>query len=153
METISKQRCFGGTQGIYEHMSSATGTTMRFSVFKPARIDDDLLPVLWFLSGLTCTEENFTFKAGAQRYASEFGLMLVAPDTSPRGANIEGEDESYDFGSGAGFYLDATEEPWSKNYNMYSYITEELPNLVLKILPATGAGRVLPVIPWVGMAP
>ena len=130
METISKQRCFGGSQGTYEHVSSVTGTPMRFSVFKPARVGNDLLPVLWYLSGLTCTEENFTVKAGAQRFAAEHGIMLVAPDTSPRGAGIETEDDSYDFGTGAGFYVDAIVEPWSKNYRMYSYITEELPEVV-----------------------
>jgi len=130
VEIISEQLCFGGTQGIYSHGSTETGTAMRFSVFQPARASDRSLPVLWYLSGLTCTEENFTVKAGAQRYAAEHGLVLVAPDTSPRGAGIEGEDDSYDFGSGAGFYVDATESPWNKNYRMYSYVTAELPELV-----------------------
>lgn len=91
--------------------------------------------MLWWLSGLTCTEENFTFKAGAQRLAAEHGLVLVAPDTSPRGVDIPGEDDAYDFGSGAGFYLDATRAPWAKNYRMYSYVTQELPELVFKHFP------------------
>ncbi len=135
MEIISEQRCSEGTQGIYRHDSSATGTPMQFAVFSPDNSGDKALPVLWYLSGLTCTEENFTVKAGAQRYAAEHGLMLVAPDTSPRGAGISGEDDSYDFGSGAGFYVDATESPWDKNYRMYSYITVELPELFFAQFP------------------
>jgi len=135
MEIISEQRCSEGTQGVYRHDSLATGTPMQFAVFSPDNSGDKALPVLWFLSGLTCTEENFTVKAGAQRYAAEHGLMLVAPDTSPRGAGISGEDDSYDFGSGAGFYVDATEPPWDKNYRMYSYITEELPELIFANFP------------------
>ncbi|GJL81432.1 MAG: S-formylglutathione hydrolase [marine bacterium B5-7] len=130
MEVISENRCFDGTQGIYKHQSSATGTAMRFAVYTPPASDDGPVPVLWYLSGLTCTEENFIHKAGAQRYAAEHGIMLVAPDTSPRGAGIEGEDDDYDFGSGAGFYVDATVDPWSKNYRMYSYISQELPGLI-----------------------
>ena len=130
METLSEQRAFGGTQGIYRHQSRETGTVMQFSVFQPARSAQQKLPVLWYLSGLTCTEENFTVKAGAQKYAAEVGLVLVAPDTSPRGAAIPVEDDSYDFGSGAGFYLDATAQPWSTNYRMYSYVSDELPALV-----------------------
>jgi S-formylglutathione hydrolase len=136
MEVISEQHCFGGVEGVYSHVSVETGTPMRFSVFRPASNDAKLLPVLWYLSGLTCTEENFTVKGGAQRYAAEHGLMLVAPDTSPRGANIDGEDDSYDFGSGAGFYVDATVSPWSKNYRMYSYVTVELPKLIFSSFAA-----------------
>ena len=130
METISEQHCFGGVQGVYRHKSSQTGTPMQFSVYAPPQSKQGKVPVLWYLSGLTCTEENFTVKAGAQRYAAEHGIMLIAPDTSPRGAGIEGEDDSYDFGSGAGFYVDATRSPWDKNYRMYSYVTEELPELI-----------------------
>ena len=130
MEKISQNRCFGGNQAVYSHHSDETGTAMRFSIFNPDQQDGQALPVLWYLSGLTCTEENFTVKAGAQRYAAEHGLIVIAPDTSPRGANIEGEDDSYDFGSGAGFYVDASQSPWSKNYRMYSYITKELPQLI-----------------------
>ena len=136
MEQVSLNRCFGGTQSVYSHDSSETKTPMRFSVFTPDHEAGQKLPVLWYLSGLTCTEENFTVKAGAQRYAAEHGLMVIAPDTSPRGANIEGEDDSYDFGSGAGFYVDASQSPWSQNYRMYSYITKELPELVFNQLSA-----------------
>lgn len=135
METLSEQRCFGGVQGIYSHASRETGTPMRFSVFAPPAAGEGTVPVLWYLSGLTCTEENFTVKAGAQRYAAEHGIMLVAPDTSPRGAGIDGEDDDYDFGTGAGFYVDATEPPWDGNYRMYSYVTRELPELVFSRFP------------------
>ncbi len=130
MEIISEQSCFGGVQGTYRHASETTGTPMQFSVYQPPAVDRGPVPVLWFLSGLTCTEENFTTKAGAQRPASNHGWMLVVPDTSPRGAGIPGEDEGYDFGTGAGFYVDATQVPWDRNYRMYRYITEELPELV-----------------------
>lgn len=130
MKTISENKCFGGTQGIYEHESSSTGTTMRFAVFQPAAAQSQKTPVVWYLSGLTCTEQNFTAKAGAQRVAAELGLTIIAPDTSPRGADVEGEDESYDLGSGAGFYVNATQAPWKQNYQMYSYVTNELPTLV-----------------------
>lgn len=141
MEIISEQVCFGGVQGIYRHQSSNTGTPMQFAVFQPNRPNEKKYqqkkyPVLWFLSGLTCSEENFTVKAGAQRYAAEQGMMLIAPDTSPRGADIPGEQDDYDFGIGAGFYADATHPPWDKNYRMYSYITEELPALIFANFPA-----------------
>ena len=135
MDTLSEQRCFGGVQGIYSHVSRETGTPMRFSVFAPPAAGEGTVPVLWYLSGLTCTEENFTVKAGAQRYAAEHGIMLVAPDTSPRGAGIDGEDDDYDFGTGAGFYVDATEPPWDGHYRMYSYVTRELPELVFARFP------------------
>ena len=125
-ETLSEQRCFGGLQGIYRHQSDETGTPMQFSVYTPPAAEKGPVPVVWYLSGLTCTEENFTVKAGAQRFAAHHDVMLIAPDTSPRGAGIAGEDESYDFGSGAGFYVDASEAPWDKNYRMYSYVTREL---------------------------
>lgn len=130
LETLSEQRCFGGLQGIYRHQSDETGTPMQFSVYAPPAAEKVPVPVVWYLSGLTCTEENFTVKAGAQRFAARHDVMLVAPDTSPRGAGIKGEDESYDFGSGAGFYVDATEAPWDQNYRMYSYVTRELPELI-----------------------
>lgn len=131
LETISEQRCFGGVQGVYRHPSRETGTAMRFAVFAPPQAAKGKVPVFWFLAGLTCTEENFMVKAGAQRMAAELGLMLVAPDTSPRGEGVPGDpDNAYDFGFGAGFYLDATEAPWSRNYRMYSYIVDELPQLI-----------------------
>jgi len=135
IETIAEYRCFGGTQGYYRHDSSETGTPMRFAVFVPSQAASGPRPVLYFLSGLTCTEENFTVKAGAQRRAAELGLVLVMPDTSPRGTDLPGEHDAYDFGSGAGFYVDATEVPWSVNYRMYSYVTRELPALVAEHFP------------------
>jgi S-formylglutathione hydrolase len=133
LETISQHRCFGGTQGFYRHDSAQTGTPMRFSVFVPA--GEGPFPVLWFLSGLTCTEENFTTKAGAQRVAAELGLILVAPDTSPRGEGVA-DDPAYDFGMGAGFYVDATQAPWAPHYRMRSYLEPELPALVAEAFPA-----------------
>lgn len=136
METISEQQCFGGTQGVYRHESETTGTPMQFAVYTPPQAARGPVPVLWFLSGLTCTEENFTVKAGAQRYAAEHGMILAVPDTSPRGGGIKGEDDDYDFGTGAGFYLDATRSPWDRHYRMYSYITGELQELVLAEFPA-----------------
>ncbi len=133
----SQQRCFDGTQGFYSHQSEITGGTMNFAVFQPPQARQGAsVPLLIFLSGLTCSEENFTVKAGAQRLAAELGLMLLVPDTSPRGAAVAGEDESYDLGTGAGFYVDATQEPWSPSYRMYSYITEELPMLIAEHFPA-----------------
>ena len=139
IETIAEHRCFGGTQGYYRHDSSETGTPMRFAVFVPPQAASGTRPVLYFLSGLTCTEENFTVKSGAQRRAAELGLVLVMPDTSPRGTDLPGEHEAYDFGSGAGFYVDATEAPWSVNYRMYSYVTRELPALVAENFPVDEA--------------
>ncbi|MBO6683563.1 MAG: S-formylglutathione hydrolase, partial [Parvibaculum sp.] len=126
VEVLSSHRCFGGTLNICRHASAATGTPMRFSVFVPE--GKGPFPAVTFLAGLTCTEENFTVKAGAQRVAAEFGLVIVAPDTSPRGDDVPDDAGSYDFAKGAGFYLDATRQPWSKNYRMYSYITGELPS-------------------------
>jgi len=130
IETVSRNQHFGGFQGVYVHESATTGTPMRFALYEPPQAEEGPVPVLWYLSGLTCTEENFTVKAGAQRFAAQHGVMLIAPDTSPRGAGIEGEDDSYDFGTGAGFYVDATQAPWNTNYQMYSYITDELPAIV-----------------------
>ena len=130
MKIVSENKCFGGRQLICAHDSTTTGTPMRFSVYMPGMKDGENAPVIWWLSGLTCTEENFTFKSGAQKHASENGVIIVAPDTSPRGANIAGEDDAYDFGTGAGFYVDAAVAPWSKNYRMFSYIGEELPQVV-----------------------
>ena len=141
METLSEARCFGGIQGTYRHASDETGCDMTFSVFRPPQAESSPVPVLYYLSGLTCSEENFTVKAGAQRGAAELGLMLVAPDTSPRGLGLPGEDDSYDFGSGAGFYVDATRSPWSTNYRMYSYVSGELPALVESKFPADAERR------------
>ena len=129
IETISESRCFGGTQGFYRHRSREIGLPMRFALYRPPVVPSEGCPVLFYLSGLTCTEENFTVKAGAQRFAAEHGLMLVAPDTSPRDTGIAGEDDDWAFGTGAGFYLDAAVPPWSRHYRMESYIAGELPEL------------------------
>ncbi|NLY64114.1 MAG: S-formylglutathione hydrolase [Alcaligenaceae bacterium] len=133
LEIISEHACFEGTQRFYKHNSSEIGLPMRFSVFIPHQAIHGTVPALFYLAGLTCTEETFMIKGGAQRYAAEKGIMLIAPDTSPRGAGIEGEDEHWDFGTGAGFYLDATEPGWNKNYRMYSYITKELYDIALNL--------------------
>lgn len=129
LQIISEHACFGGMQGFYAHQSEACGTEMRFSVFRPPQ-KGERPPVLFYLAGLTCTEETFAIKAGAQRLAAELGVMLVAPDTSPRQVRFPGDDADWDFGLGAGFYVDATRAPWSAHYRMYSYVTEELPALV-----------------------
>jgi S-formylglutathione hydrolase len=137
LEVVSRNRCFGGEQRVCRHRSVETGTEMRFAVFVPPQASEGRrVPVVWFLSGLTCTEENFTVKAGAQRVAAELGLLLVAPDTSPRGGGVPDDPEgAYDFGLGAGFYVDATQEPWAKSYRMWSYVGGELPALVAAELP------------------
>lgn len=129
MDNISVNRCFGGSLGYYRHDASTTRCSMRFTVFSPPQAEEHSVPVLWWLSGLTCTEDNFTVKAGAYRKAAEMGLMIVAPDTSPRGEGVP-DDDAYDLGQGAGFYLDATHPPWSEHFHMYRYITEELPELL-----------------------
>jgi S-formylglutathione hydrolase len=137
LETVSSSRSFGGTQLVLKHASSETRTAMRFSAYLPPAAERGTVPVVFFLSGLTCTEENFTVKAGAQRVAAELGLMLIAPDTSPRGEGVpDDEAGAYDFGLGAGFYVDATEPPFARNYRMRSYIETELPALVGAGLPA-----------------
>lgn len=137
LTTLSQNKCFGGVQGVYSHVSPETGCTMRFGVFMPpgASPGSAPVPVLYWLSGLTCTEENFIIKAGAQRVAAELGIAIVTPDTSPRGLELPGEADNYDFGRGAGFYVDATEAPWSRNYRMYSYVTQELPWLIASNFP------------------
>lgn len=132
---IGEYRCFEGTVGFCSHQSATCNSEMKFAVYQPPQAKLQPVPVLYFLSGLTCTEENFTAKAGAQRFAAEYGLMLVAPDTSPRNIGIAGENDDWDFGSGASFYVDATEEPWSQNYQMYSYIVQELPALIAEHFP------------------
>jgi S-formylglutathione hydrolase len=140
-ETVSKHRCFGGTVGFYKHTSAVNNCTMKFAVYTPPQAERGKVPVLYYLAGLTCTEETFQIKAGAQRRAAELGLMLVSPDTSPRGVPLPGDSDAYDFGVGAGFYLDATQDPWSKHYKMYSYITSELPALIDAHFPVD-TGRV-----------
>jgi len=136
----SEQACFGGTIGFYSHASTETGTEMKFSVFVPATASSRSRPALYFLAGLTCTEETFMIKANALRHAAELGLVVVTPDTSPRGLGLPGEDDDWDFGTGAGFYLDAEAEPWKRNYCMYSYVTRELPAIVEANFPVE-AGR------------
>ncbi|EET49163.1 S-formylglutathione hydrolase [Thalassobium sp. R2A62] len=134
METISENICFGGTQGVYKHASTATNCDMTFAVFLPTEARDGPVPVLWFLSGLTCTHENAMTKAGAQAWAAEQGIALVFPDTSPRGDGVP-NDDAYDLGQGAGFYIDATEAPWSEHFKMWSYIATELPALLGENFP------------------
>ena len=136
LTTISEAKAFGGKQFVFSHASEETGTDMRVAVYLPPAAETAKVPALWFLSGLTCTEDNFTVKAGAQRYASELGIALIAPDTSPRGDSVPDDpDGAYDFGLGAGFYVDATEAPWSANYRMRSYIEKELPALLGQAQP------------------
>ncbi len=130
IELKNKYKMFGGFQEFYQHDSLVNNAPMTFAVYSPPQIKDKKLPVLYWLSGLTCTEENFVIKAGAQRLAAELGMVIVTMDTSPRNMGIEGEDDSYDFGSGAGFYVNATQSKWSKHYNMYDYITKELPRII-----------------------
>lgn len=129
METQSENACFGGVQGVYTHTSNATGTDMTFGLFLPAEAQDGPVPVLWYLSGLTCTHENAMTKAGAQAWAANEGIALIFPDTSPRGEGVA-DDDAYDLGQGAGFYVNATEKPWAAHFNMWDYITEDLPELV-----------------------
>jgi S-formylglutathione hydrolase len=131
----NRHACFGGTVEYYSHPSKECGCMMNFSVFVPPQTSLGPVPVLYYLSGLTCTEENFTTKAGAQRYAAEYGLMLVAPDTSPRGPNLPDDENAWDFGMGAGFYVDATEAPWHAHFRMYSYVVQELPHLIAEHFP------------------
>ncbi len=132
MNLKSSNVAFGGEVKKYTHLSVSTGTTMTFSVFVPPAAKLHAVPVVYYLSGLTCTDDNAVTKGGAFKIAAKRGVMLVFPDTSPRGAGVAGEDESYDLGTGAGFYVDATCEPWKTNYNMYSYVTKELPGLIEK---------------------
>ena len=129
METVAENKAFGGTQGVYRHASSATGGEMTFGLFLPEEAKDGPVPVLWYLSGLTCTHENAMTKAGAQGWAAEQGIALVFPDTSPRGEDAA-DDEAYDLGKGAGFYVNATQEPWAPHYKMWDYVAEELPALL-----------------------
>ena len=140
--TIKSEHKVAGGKLVYaRHPARSTASDMAFSVFVPPQADDGPVPVLYWLSGLTCSEENFMAKAGAQRFAAERGLMLVAPDTSPRGLGLPGEDDDWDFGAGAGFYVDATRAPWSKHYRMYSYVSDELPGIVEANFPASREAR------------
>lgn len=134
METVSENACFGGTQGVYRHASRATGTDMTFGLFLPSEAADGPVPVLWFLSGLTCTHENAMTKSGAQAHAAEAGIALVFPDTSPRGEGVP-DDEAFDMGQGAGFYVNATQEPWSKQFRMWDYVADDLTALLQSDFP------------------
>ena len=140
MQTVSQNKAFGGTQGVYKHASSETKTDMTFSVYVPPHADGAKLPVVWYLSGLTCTHANVTEKGEFRSTCAELGLIFVAPDTSPRGEGVPGDPaNAYDFGLGAGFYVDATQEPFARNYRMWSYVTEELPKLVAGQFPVDPA--------------
>ena len=144
MEQIGSNKCFGGDQLRFKHSSTSLGCEMNFSVYLPAQAEAREVPVLYWLSGLTCTDENFVQKAGAQQFAAEFGVAVVAPDTSPRGDGVPDDPEgAYDFGLGAGFYVNATEAPWSKHYKMYDYIVSELPETVESALPLDSSKRAI----------
>lgn len=130
LNTLNTHKAFEGKVGFYSHESEVNHCSMRFAIFAPKEAEKQAVPVLYWLSGLTCTEENFTVKASAQRFASQHGIMLVAPDTSPRGDKVPGKGPDWDLGQGAGFYVNATQEPWVTNYQMYDYVTQELPQII-----------------------
>jgi S-formylglutathione hydrolase len=134
MKTVSENRCFGGVQGVYTHASQVTGCDMTFGLFLPEEAETNEVPVIWYLSGLTCTHENAMVKAGAQRWAAEMGVAVVFPDTSPRGEGVA-NDAAYDLGQGAGFYVNATEAPWKPHFRMWDYVTDELPRLLFNAFP------------------
>jgi S-formylglutathione hydrolase len=129
MEVVSENACFGGVQGVYRHASAACGCDMTFGLYMPPQATDGPVPLLWYLSGLTCTHENAMTKAGAQAWAARAGIAVIFPDTSPRGEGVA-DDDAYDLGQGAGFYVDATEAPWAPHFAMWSYVTDELPALI-----------------------
>lgn len=134
MKTVSENRCFGGVQGVYSHASQVTGCDMTFGLFLPEEAETNEVPVIWYLSGLTCTHENAMVKAGAQRWAAEMGVAVVFPDTSPRSEGVA-NDAAYDLGQGAGFYVNATEAPWKPHFRMWDYVTDELPRLLFNAFP------------------
>ena len=134
MKTVSENRAFGGVQGVYSHASSATGGEMTFGLFLPEGAEDGPVPLIWFLSGLTCTHENAMVKSNAQRWAAEAGVGVVFPDTSPRGEGVA-NDAAFDLGQGAGFYVNATQKPWAPHFRMWDYVTEELPRLLFSAFP------------------
>lgn len=141
-ELLSSVKSFGGALKRYRHQSISTGTEMTFAVYLPARAQQQPVPVLYWLSGLTCTDENFNQKAGAHALANELGLAIICPDTSPRGTTLPGEHDNYDFGSGAGFYLNASKAPWDQHYRMYDYVTQELPALATALLPISSQAAI-----------
>lgn len=134
MKTVSENRCFGGVQGVYTHASQVTGCDMTFGLFLPEEAETNEVPVIWYLSGLTCTHENAMVQAGAQRWAAEMGVAVVFPDTSPRGEGVA-NDAAYDLGQGAGFYVNASEAPWKPHFRMWDYVTDELPRLLFNAFP------------------
>ena len=138
LELVASNKSFGGWHKRYRHSSQVLDCEMIFAVYLPPQAEQGKVPLLWWLSGLTCTDENFMQKAGAHRVAAELGIAIVCPDTSPRGTELPGEHDSYDFGSGAGFYVNATEAPWNRHYHMYDYITRELPPLLEDNFPLNG---------------
>lgn len=138
MERIERRACCSGWQDVYRHISASLGCRMNFAVYLPPQAQGKKLPVLYWLSGLTCTEQNFITKAGIQRYATEHGIVVVTPDTSPRGDDVA-DDPSYDLGMGAGFYVNATRAPWAAHYRMYDYVVDELPSLIEAAFPVTSA--------------
>jgi S-formylglutathione hydrolase len=142
MKTISENRAFGGVQGVYSHASTACGCDMTFGLFLPEEAERDPVPVLWYLSGLTCTHENAMIKAGAQKWAAETGIAIVFPDTSPRGPDVA-DDPAFDLGQGAGFYVNATESPWAPHFRMWDYVTEELPHLLFSAFPVAEARQAI----------
>ncbi|SDW80563.1 S-formylglutathione hydrolase [Litoreibacter albidus] len=142
MKTISENACFGGVQGVYSHRSDSCDCDMTFGLFLPAEAKDGPVPVLWYLSGLTCTHENAMVKAAAQGWAAEQGIALIFPDTSPRGEGVA-DDDAYDLGQGAGFYVNATQKPWAPHFQMYDYVTKDLTDLVLKEFPIDGARQAI----------
>ncbi|MFD2190816.1 S-formylglutathione hydrolase [Pistricoccus aurantiacus] len=138
LELVSETKCFDGWLKRYKHHSRALDCEMIFAIYLPPQAESERVPLLWWLSGLTCNDENFMQKAGAQKLASQLGIAILCPDTSPRGLDLPGEHDSYDFGSGAGFYVNATQEPWSRHYRMYDYVTEELPSVARQHFPLNG---------------
>ena len=141
IELLLSKKCFGGKQEVWSHDSQQLNCKMKFSIYIPSKASDGVkLPVLYWLSGLTCTEDNFIVKSGFQRYAAQENLIVVGPDTSPRGVGIDGEDIDWDFGTGAGFYVDATQDKWKDNYRMYSYVTKELPKVIENNFPEVLSG-------------
>lgn len=142
MKTLSENRAFGGVQGVYSHASTACGCDMTFGLFLPEEAEREPVPVVWYLSGLTCTHENAMVKAGAQKWAATEGVALVFPDTSPRGDGVA-NDAAYDLGQGAGFYVNATEKPWAPHFRMWDYVTEELPRLLFSAFPVDEARQAI----------
>jgi S-formylglutathione hydrolase len=142
MKTISENRCFGGVQGVYTHRSDATNCDMTFGLFLPEQAEEGAVPLLWYLSGLTCTHANAMEKAGAQRWAAEAGIALVFPDTSPRGEGVP-NDAAFDLGQGAGFYVNATQDPWAEHFHMWEYITDELPDALFSAFPLAEAAQAI----------